>query len=159
MKQVLLGWLLVGLISLAGCQQDRKQKAAGASEKQKPATEQTKTAQSTTEISFEATRHDFGTIQAGEVVSHRFTFTNTGQVNLIVKKALASCGCTVPEYTSYPIKPGETGEVELTFNTMGFTGNQFKTVRVYANIEEGYKELVVTAFVDPPELKRTSQLK
>ena len=56
---------------------------------------------------------DFGEIIQGEVVSTTFRFRNVGQTDLIISSATASCGCTVPEWSKEPIKPGEEGKIEV----------------------------------------------
>lgn len=102
-------------------------------------------------MKFDEVEHDFGTIDQGEVVSYTFTFKNEGTSDLVVSKAKASCGCTVPSYTKTPVKPGETGEVNVEFNSKGKKGNQNKTVTVSANTEEGSQVLKFKAVVTPKE--------
>ena len=63
-----------------------------------------------------------------------FTFTNVGSAPLIINQAVASCGCTIPTYTKTPIKPGESGEIVVTYNGTGkFPGLFKKTVTVRTN--------------------------
>ena len=50
-------------------------------------------------ITFKETEFDFGDIKQGEKVEHTFEFTNTGEADLLIITARASCGCTVPEFT------------------------------------------------------------
>ena len=52
------------------------------------------------------TMHDFGEIPTGNPVTHKFTFTNTGDIPLVISSAKASCGCTVADYTKEAIAPG-----------------------------------------------------
>ena len=68
------------------------------------------------EIKFETLSHDFGTISAEEPVKCVFTFSNTGDAPLIIHQAIATCGCTVPNYSKDPVKPGEKGQIEVTYN-------------------------------------------
>jgi len=50
----------------------------------------------TTTVAFnENGSFDFGTVTEGEIVSHTFSFTNTGSEPLIISDAKGSCGCTV----------------------------------------------------------------
>ena len=87
------------------------------------------------QIEFEVKNHDFGTIGAeGGPVTHVFTFTNTGTKPLIVLSATASCGCTKPEYTTDPVKPGKKGKIKVTYLPSGQPLGEFnKTVRVRTN--------------------------
>ncbi len=84
-------------------------------------------------ITFEETEFDFGSVNEGEVVEHRYKFTNTGKVPLLVQNARSSCGCTIPEWPEEPLEPGESGEIVAKFNTEGRPGAQKKMIYVSAN--------------------------
>lgn len=99
------------------------------------------------EFKFDKESHDFGTITEGEKVSYTYSFKNVGKSELVITRARASCGCTVPEYTKEPIAPGEEGEVEITFNSANRKGKQYKKVTLYANTQPNTKELTFTADV------------
>lgn len=101
-------------------------------------------------MTFEETEYDFGTIDAGTNVEHRFKFTNTGDAPLVIVDAKSSCGCTVPEKPEGPIAPGEEGELLVKFNGSG--KNQVsKTVTITANTKAGKETLKIRAFVNPKE--------
>ncbi|MHA4896415.1 DUF1573 domain-containing protein [Pedobacter sp. PWIIR3] len=70
-------------------------------------------------LTFTEDVHNFGAIKKGEIVTYAFKFTNTGKEPLIIKDALSTCGCTVPEIPKKPIKPGESGEIKVVFNSAG----------------------------------------
>lgn len=84
---------------------------------------------------FEETEYNFGTIRQGESVTHIFKFTNTGKQPLIIDKAIGSCGCTIPEYPTEPIRPNGHGEIKVTFNSANKSGTQDKTVTITHNTE------------------------
>lgn len=66
-------------------------------------------AQGTAEIKFEKTTHNFGAFSENNPkVTCKFKFTNTGNGPLVIHQAIASCGCTVPQYPKEPIKAGES---------------------------------------------------
>jgi hypothetical protein len=44
------------------------------------------------------TAYDFGKAVEGEKIAFSFRFKNTGAKPLIIQKAVASCGCTKPEW-------------------------------------------------------------
>ena len=92
-------------------------------------------AQKPAEIKFDKLTHDFGTFsEKNPVVSYTFTYTNVGELPLVINQAVASCGCTVPEYTKTPIKPGEKGTLTVTYNGKGkFPGHFKKTITVRTN--------------------------
>lgn len=87
------------------------------------------------EVSFEKTSHNFGTFSETNAIQKCvFKFTNTGDKPLIINQAVASCGCTVPSYTKTPIKPGESGEITVTYNGTGkFPGHFKKTITIRSN--------------------------
>lgn len=96
-------------------------------------------AQNPAQIKFEKTTHNFGTFSEKEpVVSCVFTFTNVGEQPLVINQAIASCGCTVAKYTKTPVKPGEKGQIEVTYNGEGKFPGHFKksiTVRTNGSVE------------------------
>lgn len=122
-----------------------------ASSKIKPE-KQPRTIQNTAfaEITFDRIFHDFGTIKEGEIAKTIFTFTNTGKNDLYIVEAIGSCGCTVPKYPkNIAIKPGETGEIEVNFDSNGRPNLQQKMVKVSANTSTGGELLRIQAFVEP----------
>jgi len=87
------------------------------------------------EIKFEKTSHNFGTFsEKNSKVSCTFTYTNIGEQDLVVNQAIATCGCTVPEYTKTPVKPGEKGQIKVPYNGAGkFPGHLKKSITVRTN--------------------------
>lgn len=104
-----------------------------------------------TSIKFESDSHDFGTIDEGDKVSHKFAFTNSGDEPLIINSAKGSCGCTVPEWPKEPIPPGESGEILVEFNSKGKKNKQTKTVTINANTDPNPTRLTIKADVTPAE--------
>ena len=92
-------------------------------------------AQKPAQIKFDKTTHNFGSFSENEPkVSCSFTFTNIGEQPLVINQAIASYGCTVPEYTKTPIQPGEKGEIKVTYNGTGkFPGHFKKSITVRTN--------------------------
>jgi hypothetical protein len=92
-------------------------------------------AQKPANIKFDKLTHNFGTFSEKDpIVTCTFTYTNTGGSPLIINQAVASCGCTVPEYTKTPIKPGEKGEIKVTYNGTGkFPGHFKKSITIRTN--------------------------
>lgn len=100
---------------------------------------------------FEETTHDFGTITEGEVAEHVFTFTNVGEAPLVIQSTSASCGCTTPSYSREPVAPGETGEVQVKFNSQNRPGAQNKTITITANTDPSVTRLFIKTNVSPKE--------
>ena len=101
----------------------------------------------TTAIEFVEETHDFGTVTEGEIVTHVFTFTNTGDEPLIITNARGSCGCTVPEYPVRPIRPGETASLTVEFNSRNKFGNRNQKVTITANTEPRQTFLYLTGYI------------
>jgi hypothetical protein len=99
------------------------------------------------EISFDKTEFDFGTATDGDVIKTSFIVTNTGKSDLIISKADATCGCTVPEWPKEAIAPGKTGEIKVSFNTSGKVGKQSKTVTLRTNTEKGIETVKIGGMV------------
>ena len=86
------------------------------------------------EMTFETKTHDFGTIKEVDgPVTHTFEFTNTGNEPLVIINVNASCGCTRPEYSKEPIRPGKKGKIKVTFNPAGRPGEFDKEVKIRTN--------------------------
>ena len=92
-------------------------------------------AQKPAQIKFDKTTHNFGSFsESNPKVTCTFTYTNVGEQPLVVNQAIASCGCTVPEYTKTPVQPGEKGEIKVTYNGAGkFPGHFKKSITVRTN--------------------------
>lgn len=100
-------------------------------------------------ISFDKETHDFGTVKEGEIVKTTFVVTNTGKTDLIITHAQASCGCTVPEWPKEAIKPGDTGNIEVSFNTSGRVNKQSKSITLTTNTEKGREIIKISGMVTP----------
>lgn len=108
-------------------------------------------------MEFTEVEHDFGTINEGDVVEHKFAFKNTGKSPLVITNAKGSCGCTVPEWPKEPIAPGATGEMLVKFNSKGKPNKQQKTVTITANTEAGKERIKIKAMVTPDPVKQAER--
>ena len=102
-------------------------------------------AQGTAQITFEKTSHNFGSFpESSPKVTCTFKFKNTGNGPLVIHQAIASCGCTVPQYPKEPIKPGESAEVTRTYNgDRKFPGHFRKTITLSNKSENEITRLVI----------------
>lgn len=100
-------------------------------------------------IQFDQLDFDFGTVNEGEKVKHTFSFTNTGELPLIISDARSTCGCTVPKYPREPIAPGKTGKINVVFDTAGKKEKQHKPVTITANTFPSKTVLNLNGFVTP----------
>ena len=86
-------------------------------------------------ILFEDDVVDYGEVGYGEDGVRKFEFTNTGNDVLIISRVYSTCGCTIPKKPETPIQPGETGEIEVKYDTKR-VGPIRKTITVYSNASE-----------------------
>lgn len=75
---------------------------------------------------------DFGTIPKGEKLEWSFAVKNTGTSDLEILAARPACGCTVADFDKV-IKPGQSGKVHATVETVNFSGPIAKTVTLETN--------------------------
>lgn len=95
-------------------------------------------------IKFNETTFDYGKFkeEAGPQ-THSFEFVNTGTSDLLVSRVVASCGCTTPEWTKAPVKPGEKGFVKVTYDPANRPNKFKKTATVYTNANPAVSVLVI----------------
>ncbi len=98
-------------------------------------------------ITFEKLQHDFGNITQGEVVEYAFIFTNTGTADLLIANAIASCGCTVPEWPKDVIKPGAQGRIKVKFNSELRLDKFLKEVTITANTQPIENVISITGVI------------
>ncbi|MCF0183428.1 MAG: DUF1573 domain-containing protein [Bacteroidaceae bacterium] len=100
-------------------------------------------AQKQAEIVFEADTINLGQFSEKDgVQTCEYTFTNKGDAPLVIHQAIATCGCTVPEFQNTPVKPGEKGKITVTYNGRGkLLGSFTKTISVRSNAKNGIKRL------------------
>jgi len=81
-------------------------------------------------IQFDKMLHDFGTVQQNDPTETVFAFTNVSDEPVKLTRVKASCGCTTPSYTQEAVAPGETGEINVKYNSAR-VGAFNKSVSVY----------------------------
>ena len=73
--------------------------------------------QNKSEITFEKTVIDYGTVEKGANGIRDFVFTNTGDAPLIISNVKSTCGCTIPKKPEKPIMPGERDKIQVKYDT------------------------------------------
>lgn len=90
---------------------------------------------SPTTVHFDQDSLQLGEVKYGTSRQAVFRFINTGVTPLIIRDIQSACGCTSIKWDKHPVKPGEAGEISVTFapNALGkFT----KTLQVLCNVKE-----------------------
>ena len=98
------------------------------------------------EIVFEKEVHDFGTIEYGGNGTYDFKFSNTGKSPLIISNARGSCGCTVPKWPKEPVGKGQSGSINVQYDTKR-PGPFTKTVTINSNAKSATKVITIKGTV------------
>ena len=75
---------------------------------------------------------DYDTIERYASGYRTFTFYNTGDEPLIIKRVKSGCSCTVAKLKKDTIQPGERGEITAKYNTKK-PGKFNRKLTVYSN--------------------------
>lgn len=84
-------------------------------------------------IKFDSPVYDFGKVNAGDMVTHTFWFTNIGDQLLTISNVQPSCGCTAAGDWTRQLEPGKAGTIPIQFNSANFSGVVTKMVSVVSN--------------------------
>lgn len=84
----------------------------------------------------EVVSHDFGTVPAGTICSHTFTFTNIYDVPLQVVDVRLECGCLKAFPPNKVLQPNEQAKFTVTMNAALFKGAATK--KMYVTVGPGY---------------------
>ncbi|MDD5434631.1 MAG: DUF1573 domain-containing protein [Nitrospira sp.] len=107
-------------------------------------------AEGTPNIVFKEQAHDFGKVIQGKIVEYTFTFENRGTADLLISEVTTSCGCTAALVSNNTLKPGETGQIKVSYDSQGRAGKVERKITVVSNDPvERSKELSISATVDP----------
>lgn len=101
-------------------------------------------------IEFKTDVIDYGTIEKGSDGIRVFEFTNTGNAPLIISSVRSTCGCTVPKKPKGPIMPGETGEIQVKYDTNRVNPIR-KTITVISNADTPTVALKIKGLVVDPD--------
>ena len=96
----------------------------------------------TAKIEFKEETIDYGEIAKGSDGVRVFEFTNTGDEPLVITNVKSSCGCTIPKKPDAPILPGETGEIQVKYDT-NRVGPIRKAITVTSNADTPTKVLKI----------------
>lgn len=103
---------------------------------------------------FEKTTIDLGVIKDNKgPVSCDFKFTNTGDANLIIKRAKAECGCTSVSFPQNPVAPGKSSTISVKYSPIGHRGSFQKAITVWTNGKQGKLTLKIRGSVVPASEK------
>ncbi len=103
-------------------------------------------------IELEESEFDFGTVIEGTEIRKTFRFENTGKGPLVIADINGSCGCTIAKnWSKQPILSGESGSVDIVFNTEGRVGSNTKFITITANTQPADTKIKLTGTVVGPD--------
>jgi hypothetical protein len=96
-------------------------------------------------LELKETSYNFGNIPQGRPVTHEFEVVNYTKKPLIIENVQASCGCTTPEWSQEPIKPGASSKIKVGFNaaaegaftkniTISYNGSETKMLAISGTV-------------------------
>ncbi len=84
-------------------------------------------------LSFDKSQHSFGVVAQGSTVVTQFELTNSGLEKLSIRQVKTNCGCVVVQLQNTEIDPGRSIKMQVSFDSSGRQGRQYKTVTVFSN--------------------------
>lgn len=76
---------------------------------------------------------DFGKVTQGEKPTHIFIVKNGGEGDLIIESLKESCACIEASISTTRIKPGESAELKVSYDTTDYVGKDEKHLHIYSN--------------------------
>ena len=144
MKNTIFTVGVLAILTLVSCEKEKASNLFSEEERQEQASNVVDPA-TAAELKFESLSYDFGELPEAAKVDHYVKFTNTGKSPLIIKKAVGSCGCTVPEWPKSPIAPGASDSLKISYNAQGKYGKQSNTVTLTTNTINGTEKWTFSA--------------
>ncbi|MDR2642115.1 MAG: DUF1573 domain-containing protein [Planctomycetaceae bacterium] len=80
-------------------------------------------------------KHDvyFGVVPPDTKIVQSVKFSNNGNKTLIIDKVIVGCGCTEVKLSNRNVKPGDTGNVEITLTGKSLPGNDHADIHFFSN--------------------------
>src|SRR5690606_25857396 len=94
-------------------------------------------------LTIQSSTYDFGTIKEGQKISREFVLTNSGKSNLNIRTTKSSCSCTVTDIGKTDLKPGESVNLKVTFDSTDRRGTQQKSISIYSNDPQNPTQRVI----------------
>ena len=84
-------------------------------------------------MKFDEVKYNFGFIHQGDIVSHEFIFTNTGDEPIIISGAEVTCHCTTVDFPKQPVPKNGKGIIKVTYDSKSAIDRQERTVTLKSN--------------------------
>lgn len=76
---------------------------------------------------------DFGRTLKNRSLEKRFTIRNVGDAPLVIDRITTTCGCAAALLDEKTLKPGQSAELRVTFQTEGLEGRVERKVLLRSN--------------------------
>ena len=100
-----------------------------------------------------ASRHDFGQVKQGDVVTTEIAMRNKGTGDLKIEAVSTSCGCTTAQVQPEVIPPGGTGRLIINYDSGAHPDKGPVQRHIYIASNDPDKaevEVIIVADVQPP---------
>lgn len=81
-------------------------------------------------LELDRAEHDWGVAGQNERHDTTFTYTNRSEETVTHIRAIGDCGCNMITLSKTELKPGEAGEMKVTFETVLLSGHLTKFIRL-----------------------------
>ncbi len=102
-----------------------------------------------TEIYFQDTMLDLGTVKEGKEYQLVYHYENKGKAPLMLFSVSPSCGCTIVEFSRHPLQAGGKDSIVAKFDSNEKAGSYQKSVKVNCNSSEKVHTLSFRVQVKP----------
>ena len=105
------------------------------------------------EIKFQSERIHAGIVDGKTNVNYDFKFLNTGNIPLVIKEVRGSCHCVQGKWPEQPVQPGDSSVISVSFDPVGVSGENQRTLIVRSNATRDSVTLYINADIkrDPKE--------
>lgn len=103
------------------------------------------------EFSIDKSVHKFPDTKQGELITHDYLITNTGDEPLIISDYKVGCTCTKAVLPAEPIQPGDTFALNVSFDTNEKYYFQDRTIILVANTKKKMHKIRFKVKVVPNE--------
>ena len=94
-----------------------------------------------TQILFTDTMIDLGTVKEGGEYRIVYHYKNVGETPLMLFNVSPSCGCTIAEYSHYPLSANKSDSIVAKFDSKAKSGSYQKNIKVNCNTEQKVHDL------------------
>jgi hypothetical protein len=93
---------------------------------------------------------DLGLLARDDDKQHlRLSFSNTGDVPLVITEVRTSCSCTTVKYDRKPVMPGQSGVLNITVDPKKAPkGNFYRVLQVHSTAQSGVQNITLKAEIE-----------